>query len=81
MTTLKFDKHLSSSAADVSVKFQSDAIIQTTSQLQTSQDLTIRRLMEYWNGAQFVKCKKYTVLYMQCQDSFKQNLHPYESYH
>ena len=31
MIALKFDWHIGSSAADVSVKFQSDTIIQTTS--------------------------------------------------
>ena len=39
MIALKFDKHLGSCAAEVPVKFQSDAIIQTT-------DLTAWRLNE-----------------------------------
>ena len=44
--TLKFDRYIGSTAADVPVKFQSDAIIYTTDH-ETSRDLTVRRLIRY----------------------------------
>ena len=53
MIALKFDRHLGSSTAEVLVKFQSDTINfnYQSHGFETSQDLTIRRLMWYWNGA------------------------------
>ena len=51
MITLKFDRHIGSSAAEVAVKFQSDrTILHTKSHgFETSRDLTLRRV-NTWNN-------------------------------
>ena len=47
--TLKFDRHIGSTAADVPVKCQGDRIIVNTN-LETLRDLKIRRIIGYRNG-------------------------------
>ena len=51
---LKFDRHLGSTPADAPVKFQSDwdNLNYWSRGFETSRDLTIRRLIRYWNIAQ-----------------------------
>ena len=49
---LRFHRHIGNSAAQVPVKFHSDrTIIYQSRGFETSPDLTIRRLIGYWNRA------------------------------